>query len=174
MLKQIKKHLKKKNYHYYAVSDAPFNDTEVIKLISEVIDARHKIMAVSATYAHLVSTAENQQFKNETVHSEDTVVPPSNVDSEQLMVKGSHSTVKNEQQQSTYNKVNKDKENTYKDIVNINKEDNYNASENDASTYKGVASKTEAPKYDTSEFMNQLIETCHHYYNEFAIGRWIE
>lgn len=134
----------KKNLHYYNVSDIPFDDLEVLEMISEVESAGFKIIALSASFTHLLSIGENQQFKDEEQLSEDSSI----VDFEQLKMKCSNSSVENrhllnKDLETNINKINKDK-----DTLLIN---------------KGITA---------DNFKTVLTDSCNEFYSEFAVNRW--
>lgn len=138
----------KKTLYYYNVSDVPFTDAEVLEMIREVKGAGFKIIALSESFAHLLSIGENQQLK-----SEDTsFVPSSIVGNEQLMVNSSPSTVENRHLINKYGQTNKEKQNKEKrNIVNLQAIDNF---------------------LNPNKFKIALIDACNSYYTEFAPNRW--
>lgn len=106
----------KKNLYYYNVSDMPFTDTETLKMINEVIDAGFKIIELSASFSHLltsdISSGENHQLNDS---EENSFVSSSNVEFEQYILNTTESNIENQQILNTYLKTN-----SYKKIM-INK-----------------------------------------------------
>ncbi len=150
----------KKNFHYYVVSDSPFDDTEAISIIREVINAGHKIMSLTDNYTHLLSIGENQQLKNDTSNNKGIIMDSSSVDFEQLTMNDSPSTVQDRQQQSKYDKGNSNQRNKIQ-IDNINKESNIDTIDRQSETV-----------LNPSDYVKRLINACNDLYNEYALGRW--
>ncbi|MCM3411888.1 hypothetical protein [Metabacillus litoralis] len=134
----------KKTLYYYNVSDVAFDDSEVLNMIEEVNQGGHKITSISESFTHLVSIGGNQQLKREDNSSVGSCV----VDSEQLMVNNSLSTVENRHLLNKYRKTNKEKQNKDKETLLINKE------------------------LTPTEFQTCLTDSCNDFYTEFAPTRW--
>nr|WP_054549555.1 hypothetical protein [Lysinibacillus sphaericus] len=133
----------KKNFHYYNVSDIPFNDVEVKGFIQEVIASGYKILEISIPFIHLLSSGEKQQL-NSIKNEEDSSI----VDSEQFKVNNSNSNVENRHLLNKYKETNNKKINNNKQTLLINNE------------------------LSADEFQICLINSCNDFYTEFALNRW--
>lgn len=133
----------KKNYHFYAISDIPFSDEEVLQFSENVQDAGYRILEVSTPFAHLKSSIdEKQQLKNGGGSSID--------ENQQLNINSSFSTVENEQLLNKNIKIQNNE--IQKDKIQI---DNY-----------------QGDIINPKEFKILLTDACNEFYTEFAINRW--
>ncbi|MEH7126519.1 hypothetical protein V7127_25335 [Bacillus sp. JJ1773] len=83
----------KKTLYYYNVSDVAFDDSEVLNMIEEINEGGYKILDISESFTHLLSSGENPQL-----NSEDASSVSFSIDgAQQLSVNNSPSTVENRQ-----------------------------------------------------------------------------
>jgi hypothetical protein len=134
----------RKTFYYYNVSDVAFDDSDALKMITEVNEGGYKILEISESFTHLLSIGENQQLKAD----DGSFVDSSIVGFQQLKFNSSFSTVENRQLLNKSNKTNRNKQINMKDTLLINKE------------------------LTADEFKISLTDSCNEFYTEFAPNRW--
>jgi hypothetical protein len=131
-----------KNIHAYHISDVPFTDSEITLMIKDLHEAGFRVSTISGPFLHLLNGKK-----------EENVCRSSNVDSEQLNLNSSESTVENEQLLNT-ERQRKDKQ------INKNQRNIVNLQE------------TLPDLLEEDAFRQALTSACHQLYPQYAPGRW--